>query len=91
MTILSCVYDLLIWKRREYAKGLIYYELLYDVVISCVPFDYGNMISSYTMIKFIMMQVGYSCNMTLNILAVTITHCLSSFIIQPTIYNYEFT
>ena len=64
MLALGCMLDLLIWKRRKYAKGLIYYEIVYLIVNSCVPFNYGEIMSIFRIFSFCLLHLGYSCNMT---------------------------
>lgn len=88
---LGCMLDLLIWKRRAYAKGLIYYELVFIIVISFVPFDYGQVVSPTMLFTFVMLHLGYSCDIVFNTFAVTIAHSLSSILIYPNIYNQDLT
>ena len=42
MVALGVLLDILVWKKRNFARVLIYYELASNMLQTLVPFDYGD-------------------------------------------------
>ena len=61
LTILGAILNIIVYKKREVAGILIYYEALYVMLVCLVPYDYGDTRDAYLLARVGFILIGFTC------------------------------
>ena len=85
--VVAIVLDIIIWKYRKYASYIIYYELILSCLQAFLPLNYGDMSNLTYLFATVWVQIVYSCDMSRNSIATTLTLTFIQFCPHPIIHN----
>ena len=81
--------DVLVWRKRKFARYLIYYELLSAIVQGLIPLNFGDF-ESLTAVMIITNTFFYvGCDPRSNIILCTVTQLFIEFVLFPKMYQQE--
>lgn len=83
--------DLVVWKYRNYAYLILYFELCNMCLSTLLPLKFGDVGNMFFLLTFIVAFFLYSCDMGLHIIATTIAFSIFQLCPMPIMYNEEYT
>ena len=91
MIFLSIFADVFIWRHRNNARFIIYFELLYMILHGLAPFNYGSMRNLFQMFTLYLLYLSYCVDMLTNMISLIIFYLVIKLLQWPLLYNAEVT
>lgn len=89
LVVIGVLLDILIWRKRKFARLLIYYELLSISLQSLVPLDLGDFESMTLLMVLTNTFIWVGCYPRANIFACIATLLFVEFVTFPMMYQQE--
>ena len=79
--------DIIIWRRRQFANWLLYYELVSILLQGFVPFNFGDFQLIMLLMLMIQTFITVACDLSPNVICCTIVCLIMMFGQFPIMYN----
>ena len=90
-TFLGLVLDIIALRYREKARWIIYFEIIYMIIQSFVPYNFGSVARSLQFFTIFLVYVGYSVDLKINSIFIIVLFFTLRVFNYPFMYNLERT
>ena len=89
LIVLGVLTDIVVLKARKYAYLIFYFEMIWVIIHSFLPYNKGDTGRALSLLTLACMYFSYSCNLGKNMIAACVTKLIVTIFIWPIVLKNQ--